>query len=105
MAWVLLRLPAMRRLLAAIPVAIGLLLLLAPLAFAEDTLEPVSGEGSYGPADDKVVTNAGFLIIIAVPLFVLLMSLLQGALDRRKERRKVAAKKLSAGATEWKSGW
>ena len=50
----------------------------------------MSGEGTYGEADDKVVTNAGFIIIIAVPLFMLAMSLLQGALERRKERRKAA---------------
>jgi hypothetical protein len=95
----------MRRLPAALLIAIVLLLLLAPLALAEDQLEPVSGEGTYGPADDKVVTNAGFIIIIAVPLFLLLMSLLQGALERRKERRKLAEKKLSTGASAWKSGW
>ena len=40
-------------------------------------VEPLSGEGTYGEADDKVVTNAGFIIIIAFPLFILCMSLLQ----------------------------
>ena len=95
----------MRRLPAVLLTAIVLLLVLAPMALAEDQLEPVSGEGTYGPADDKVVTNAGFIIIIAVPLFLLAMSLLQGAFERRKDRRKLAEKKLKAGASDWQTGW
>ena len=106
MAGVLLRLAPMRRLPAALFTAIVLLLLLAPLALAEDTLEPISGEGTYGEADDKVVTNAGFIIIIAFPLFILAMSLLQGALERRKDAPQGRRRKLSAGAsTDWQSGW
>ena len=96
----------MRRLPAALLSAIVLLLLLAPFALAAQDVEPLSGEGTYGEADDKVVTNAGFIIIIAVPLFILCMSLLQHALERRKDRRKLAAKKLTSGAsTDWQSGW
>jgi hypothetical protein len=96
----------MRRLPAVLFAVLIFVLVVAPAALAEDTLEPVSGEGTYGVADDKVVTNAGFLIIIAVPLFLLLMSLLQNALERRKERRKEAAKKLTTGASaDWQSGW
>lgn len=95
----------MRRLLAALTSSLAVLLLAAPVSMA-DVLEPLSGEGTYGEANDKVVTNAGFIIIIAVPLFLLVMSLLQGALERRKDRRKAAAKKLRAGAaTHWQSGW
>ena len=95
----------MRRLLVLLPAVIALLLVAAPVALA-DTLEPLSGEGTYGEANDKVVTNAGFIIIVAVPLFILTMSLLQGALDRRKDRRKAAAKKLKASTSaDWHSGW
>lgn len=63
-----------------------------------------SGEGLYGPADDKVVTNAGFIVIIFFPLFVFLMSMLQGRLDRRKQARKDAAKARAASA-DWRGGW
>ena len=95
----------MRRLLSVLPVVVLLLLVVAPAALA-DALEPLSGEGTYGEAPDKVVTNAGFIIIITVPLFLLAMSLLQGALDRRKDRRKAAAKKLKASTSvDWQSGW
>jgi hypothetical protein len=95
----------MRRPLAALLLALTALLIAAPAALGE-ALEPISGEGTYGEADDQVVTTAGFIIIIAVPLFVLCMSLLQGALERRKDRRKAAAKKLaSSTSTHWQSGW
>ena len=50
------------------------------------------GEGLYGPADDRVVTNAGFILIAFFPLFILVMSLLQWRLEKRKERRKQVAK-------------
>ena len=96
----------MRRPIAAITLALTALLLAAPAALADQLLEPLSGEGTYGEANDKVVTNAGFLIIIVVPLFLLTMSLIQMALERRKDRRKAAAKKLKAGTSvDWQAGW
>ena len=39
----------------------------APLAFAEGH---DGGEGLYGPADDKVVTNTGFILIAGFPLLI-----------------------------------
>jgi hypothetical protein len=73
--------------------------LLAPAALAHD-----GGEGLYGETNDKVVTNAGFIVIGFFPLFILLMSLLQWRLDKRKYARKAAAKR-RAGASEWHGGW
>ena len=73
----------MMRALALLPTGLVLFLLLAPAALA--TQEPISGEGTYGPADDKVVTNTGFIVILLFPLFILCMSLLQWRLDKRKE--------------------
>ena len=93
----------MFRALALLPAGLLLLLLLAPAALA-DTQEPVSGEGLYGVADDKVVTNAFFLVIIFFPLFILCMSLLQWRLDKRKEQRKAISKRLSSDR-RWQSGW
>ena len=57
--------------------------MLAPAALAHD-----GGEGWWGETNDKVVTNAGFILIVFFPLFVFLMSMLQGQLEKRKERRK-----------------
>lgn len=88
----------MRRLAATLTglVVMALLLAAAP-ASAHD-----GGMGTYGEANDKVVTNFGFAVIAFFPLIILLFSLLQWKLDKRKERRKAATKKLSA---EWRGGW
>jgi preprotein translocase subunit SecG len=62
------------------------------------------GRGFYGATNDKVVTNAGFILIIFFPLFVFTMSMLQKALDKRKEARK-AAQKAILGNAHWRGGW
>jgi len=75
-----------------------LLALVAPVALARTGHD--AGQGTYGEADDKVVTNAGFILIIFFPLVILLLSLLQAALDRRKARRK-----RHLPARDWAGGW
>jgi hypothetical protein len=90
----------MKRLLAALPASAVALLVLAPAALAHD-----GGEGWYGPANDKVVTNAGFILIVFFPVFVFLMSMLQGHLEKRKERRKKAHKALASDERAWRGGW
>lgn len=89
----------MKRLLTVLPAAAALLLLAAPSALATD-----GGQGWYGEANDKVVTNAGFILIAFFPVFIFLMSMLQGHLEKRKNRRKQAAKAL-AGERAWRGGW
>jgi hypothetical protein len=74
-------------------------LLSAPAALAHD-----GGEGWWGETDDKVVTNAGFILIGFFPLFILLMSLLQAKLDKRKDARKAAEKARKARA-DLRGGW
>jgi hypothetical protein len=88
------------RLLArALPPALLLLLALAPAASAAN-----DGRGFYGATNDKVVTNAGFIVIGFFVLFVFVMSMLQGHLERRKEARKAAAKAQSGNA-HLHGGW
>jgi hypothetical protein len=70
------------RLLAPIAVAITLLVLAAP-AFAAD-----NGEGLVGETDDRIVTFFSFGVIVFFTLFVILMSALQGRLEKRKDERK-----------------
>jgi hypothetical protein len=82
----------------ALPYALLVVLVLAPVAHAEN-----DGRGFYGATDDKVVTNFGFALIIFFPLFVFLMSMLQRALDKRKQARKAAAKQLRGAP--WRGGW
>jgi hypothetical protein len=88
----------MRRLPTALTSAVVLLLVLAPTAVAYN-----DGRGFYGATDDKVVTNAGFILIVFFPTFVLLMSLLQWRLEKRKEARKAARKAM--GNATWHGGW
>jgi hypothetical protein len=88
----------MRSLLAA-AYAFAAFLALAPAALAHD-----GGQGLYGETNDKVVTNAGFLLILFFPVFILLMSLAQGRLDKRKESRK-AAHKAAEASGEPRGGW
>jgi hypothetical protein len=95
----------LRRLLATLVTVSLLLLVLAPAAFATALSGGLGdGQGTYGAADDKVVTNAGFMIIAFFPLFILVMSLLQWRLDKRKYARRAAAKRRASGA-EWHGGW
>jgi hypothetical protein len=62
------------------------------------------GRGFYGATNDKVVTDAGFILIVFFPLFVFLMSMLQGRLEKRKAARKAAAK-AHMGNAQWRGGW
>jgi hypothetical protein len=89
----------MRRLVSSLVVWATLALVLAPAALAQN-----SGEGLYGPADDTVVTNAGFILIAAFPLLALGLSLLQWRLEKRKEARK-AAMKARLSSADWRGGW
>ncbi|HEX3317830.1 MAG TPA: hypothetical protein VHR88_07415 [Solirubrobacteraceae bacterium] len=73
--------------------------LIAPVALAED-----HGQGLYGETNDKVVTNAGFIVIAFFPLLAFVLSMLQWRLDKRKEARK-KAEKARQTRSEWHGGW
>ena len=85
--------------LRLLPTTVVLLLLLAPAALAHD-----QGQGWYGETDDKVVTNAGFILIAAFPLIVFALSMLQRHLEKRKDARKKAMKACAA-SRQWQGGW
>ena len=92
----------MRRALHTLLLTVLLLALTAPVALAAEGHD--GGEGLYGETSDKVVTNAGFIIIAAFPALVFLLSLLMYGLDKRKDRRKKAAKARTARA-DARGGW
>jgi preprotein translocase subunit SecG len=92
----------MRRALPTLLLSLTLLALMAPVALAQNGQD--GGEGWYGETSDKVVTNAGFILIAFFPLFILVMSLLQWRLDKRKDRRKAAEKARRARA-DTRGGW
>ena len=62
------------------------------------------GEGWWGETNDKVITNAGFILIAFFPLFIFLMSMIQWRLEKRKDARKAAAKARLARA-DVRGGW
>jgi hypothetical protein len=76
-----------------------LLLATTPVALAHD-----GGEGWYGETNDKVITNAGFVIIAAFPLLIMIISLVQGRLEKRKDARLAAARARKARADQ-RGGW
>jgi hypothetical protein len=89
----------MRRRLA--PLALALftaMLVFAPAAFATN-----DGRGFYGASNDKVTTNTGFILIIFFPVFVFVMSMIQGRLEKRKEARHAAD--ISHTDARYRGGW
>jgi hypothetical protein len=60
--------------------AIGVALLLAPPVFADE-----GGEGLYGKTDDKIITNFGYGLMIFFTVLVIVLSLGQNFLSKRKK--------------------
>ena len=69
------------RIAAALLSALAVLLLAVPAAFAEN------GVGLAGPTTDKTVTFFCFGVIAFFAILVIVMSLIQGRLEKRKEMR------------------
>ena len=63
-----------------------------------------SGEGFYGETSDKTITDAMFITIAFFPTVIVLFSLLQWRLDKRKHARMDAAKRRAANL-DWRGGW
>jgi hypothetical protein len=82
-----------------LPLVLLAMMVLAPVASAHN-----DGRGFYGATDDKVVTDAGFILIFSFPVFVLLASMLQNRLDKRKKAR-VKAQKAHQHDARWQGGW
>jgi uncharacterized membrane protein len=76
------------------------LLALAPEALAR----AYGGEGWYGETSDKTITYAMYLVIIFFPMIIILFSVIQWRLDKRKHDRMRAAKRRAANV-DWHGGW
>ena len=77
----------------------------AALSFAPSALAAShGGEGWYGETNDATITNAMFLTIIFFPTVIIIFSLIQWRLDKRKHARMDAAKRRAANA-DWRGGW
>lgn len=70
------------RIAAAVCAALTMLLLAAPAAFGDN------GVGLAGPTTDKTVTFFCFGVIAFFAALVIVMSLIQGRLEKRKEMRR-----------------
>ena len=80
------------------------LLTLAPAALAQGTAENGGGQGWYGETNDKVITNAMFIVIAFFPVVITVFSIIQWRLDKRKHAKMDAAKRRAANV-DWRGGW
>ena len=72
---------------ARLPIAtVALFLALAPPAFAEND----NGEGLAGETTDKLVTFFSLGVVLFFVLVVVLGTIIQSLLERRKEQKKAA---------------
>lgn len=72
----------MKRTAAALFSIWALMLIIAPAALADE------GVGLAGPTTDKTVTFFCFGVIAFFAALVIVLSLIQGKLDKRKEQRR-----------------
>ncbi len=87
------------RILTALSAVGVALLMVAPAALAA-----TGGQGWYGETNDKVITNAMFLTIAFFPVLIVVLSLIQWRLDKRKHSKMDAAKRRAANV-DWRGGW
>jgi hypothetical protein len=71
-----------KRTAALLGTIFALMMILAPAAFASE------GVGLAGPTDDKTVTFFCFGVIFFFAALVIVLSLIQGRLEKRKEQRR-----------------
>ena len=78
----------MKRAAALFLMALTTMMVAAPMALA------ANGEGLAGKASDKTVTFFCFGVMAFFVILVISLSLIQGALERRKERRRYDIERL-----------
>ena len=89
-----------RRFFIGLTTFVVALLTLAPDAFARYD----GGQGWYGETTDPEITTAMFIVIAFFPTVILVFSLIQWQLDKRKHARMDAAKARQANV-DWRGGW
>jgi hypothetical protein len=79
-----------------------LLLVFAPGAFA--AVRDNGGQGWAGETSDGMITNVMFFTIAFFPTVILVFSLIQWRLDKRKHAREDAVRAREKSA-DWRGGW
>jgi hypothetical protein len=85
----------MRRIATTLPLSLVTFLLLAGPALAAEGND--NGEGLLGETDDKIVTFFSLGVVLFFTVVVILGSAIQGALDKRKDRKKAARLRARSG--------
>jgi hypothetical protein len=62
------------------------------------------GEGWYGETSDSTITYAMYIVIVFFPTIIVLFSVIQWRLDKRKHAKMAAAKRRAA-SVDWRGGW
>lgn len=88
------------RIASALTAFVVAMLVIAPSALARG----YGGEGWYGETSDKTITYAMYLVIIFFPTVIIILSLLQWRLEKRKHARLRAARRRAANI-DWRGGW
>jgi membrane protease YdiL (CAAX protease family) len=86
---------------------IGTLLVagIAMLVLAPDALATAhNGEGFWGETSDRTITYAMYIVIVFFPTVIVVFSLIQGHLEKRKHAKLVAEKR-RASNIDWRGGW
>jgi len=78
---------------------------LVALALAPEALaRAYGGEGWYGETTDRTITYSMYIVIGFFPAVIIILSLLQWRLDRRKHA-KLDATRRRAASIDWRGGW
>ncbi|HEY7632302.1 MAG TPA: hypothetical protein VH817_16465 [Thermoleophilaceae bacterium] len=77
--------------------AITLFVATTSLVFAASAFASDNGQGLYGETDDKVVAFFGLGLVLFFTAVIVFGSMIQGALDKRKDEKKAAQKRQLAG--------
>jgi hypothetical protein len=85
----------MRRIATTLPLWLLTFLLLAGPALATEGND--NGEGLVGETDDKIITLFSLGVVLFFTVVVILGSLIQGKLDKRKDARKAAHLRARSG--------
>ncbi len=84
----------------ALTVFLGGLLTFAPAALAHAN----GGQGWFGETNDLQITDVMFGVIAFFPTIIVVFSLIQWRLDKRRHAREDAVKAREASA-DWRGGW